>query len=129
MIFYREVYRYFINATLAYQRLLLVALSPIVGSFSSLLIGLETMRAYGRVGAFQAAFRVKQAEFARAHRAVAAIERCAVFLVTVVCVAGIIVSVGVGVAVLAKYRIIVTPGTAGAPPYRPPPQLLARPPS
>ena len=54
------VYSYFAAASLACQRLALINFSPIIASFSSFLIGLDSIRAFNRVPAFVGAFRRKQ---------------------------------------------------------------------
>ena len=46
---FKLLYGYYGAVTLELQRLLMIAISPLVASYASLLIGLESIRAFDRV--------------------------------------------------------------------------------
>ena len=64
---------------------MLVSLSPVIASYSSFLIGLESIRAFGRVPQFTARFCTFQASFLRAYVAGQAIERFVMTIAVSVC--------------------------------------------
>ena len=82
-------------------------------AFSSFLIGLESIRAFSRVGTLTDAFRHKQTQFARAVHALIAIERFTTTIAVTVGVSFFMACLSTTLLLLARYRVFVTPGTAG----------------
>ena len=107
------LYRFYTSVAVDPQRLVMVSISPIVASFSSFLIGLESIRAFSRVGTFTDAFRHKQTQFARAVHALIAIERFTMTIAVTVGVSFFMACLSTTLLLLARYRVFVTPGTAG----------------
>jgi ABC-type multidrug transport system fused ATPase/permease subunit len=104
---------YFVTSFLNVQRLMLVSLSPVIASYSSFLIGLESIRAFGRVPQFTARFCTFQASFLRAYVAGQAIERFVMTIAVSVCCTAFFVCLGAVCLLFARARILVTPGSAG----------------
>ena len=113
LLAFKRVYTRFVAASLSCQRLVLVSISPIIGSFSSFLIGLESIRAYGRTDAFIDAFRQRQVDFSRSFSAMEACARATLVIGTTLGVTSFVAALGVVLLLLAKARILVTPGSAG----------------
>ena len=107
------LYSYYVNVAIELQRLMLITVSPIAASLSSFLIGLETIRAFGRVETFRAQFTAKQVLFVRTMTALQAIERVTLTTLVTVGVSCFFLLLSTTLLLLARARFLVTPSSAG----------------
>ena len=85
----------------------------VIASFSSFMIGLESIRAFDRVPAFTSKFRARQQDFLRAFTAGQAVERFTMVSAISLGVTCFITTLATSLLLLSRQRILVTPGTAG----------------
>jgi len=110
---FKMLYHYYATVAVALQRLFLVSLSPIIASYSSFIIGLESIRAFDRVDTFSTRFRKLQEAFLRAFNALQAVERFTMASAISCGVTVFMVSLSSCLLLLSRFRILVTPGSAG----------------
>jgi len=113
IVLFRYLYNYYSAVALELQRLILISVSPIVASFSSFLIGLESIRAFNRVGTFQGVFQKRQLNFAKTFTALVSIERFTMMSAVCVGVSLFLLSLSLVLLFLSRARVWVTPGSAG----------------
>lgn len=108
-----RLYNYYAAVAVELQRIIMVSISPLVASFSSFLIGLESIRAFNRVETFRLQFQARQLAFARAFTALVAIERFTMTFAVTVGVSVFLAALSLALLFLARARFFVTPGSAG----------------
>jgi len=108
-----KLYNYYAAVAVELQRIIMISISPLVASYSSFLIGLESIRAFDRVETFRAQFQSRQLSFAKAFNALVAIERYTMTLAVTIGVSAFMASLSLALLFLARARFFVTPGTAG----------------
>ena len=113
LLLFRRLLVIYGAVALELQRIILMSAGPIVASFSSFLIGLESIRAFGRVPHFSRTFEARQATLARTFLALNTIERFSLLLVVVAGVAPFFVLLSVTMLLMARHGVLVTPGGAG----------------